>query len=102
MNKLLLVLLLVVFMAVGSLLFFSSDETSVKSVQPEDKTATQKKDAPALTEAERDTYANTIKTMNARNNELMRRLDEMDKRLQEKEAAVPEERGGRADRQPHG
>ena len=74
MNKMLLVLLLVVFMAVGSLLFFSSDEAPVVPVQPTDKTATQKKEAPALTDAERDTYANTIKTMNARNNELMRPL----------------------------
>ncbi len=85
MNRLLLILLVFVFMAVGSLFFFSSDEAPVEQAQQTDNKATQKKDTPALTEAERDTYANTIKTMNARNNKLMLRLDEMEKRLQEKD-----------------
>ena len=48
----------------------------------------EEQNLPPLTEADRDTYANTIKTMNARNNELLMRLEAMDKRLQEKDKAA--------------
>lgn len=82
MNKLLVILLVIVFMAVGSLLFFSTDEAQDRSGEQKGKAASeQKKETPALTEADRDTYANTIKTMNARNNELLKRQEELEQRL---------------------
>lgn len=83
MNKLLLFLVIVVFLALGSLVFFSGDEpqrTAKKSdVQRQDE------ELPPLSEADRDTVANTIKTMSARNKDLQERLETLEKQLQEKD-----------------
>ncbi|MEN8168377.1 MAG: hypothetical protein ABFR65_13005, partial [Pseudomonadota bacterium] len=89
MNRMLLILVLVVFMAVGALFFYSEDTPSSTPARPVAEDAPAEEEMlPPLTEADRDTYANTIKTMNARNNELLQRLEAMDRRLQEKEKAA--------------
>jgi integrating conjugative element protein (TIGR03752 family) len=98
MNKALILLLVGVFMAVGGLLFYSGGEepaspqpaaqapvAGTPSADPQEPTPLEGLPLPPMTEADRDTYANTIRTMNARNNELLRRLEEMDQRLKEKE-----------------
>ncbi len=85
MNKLLPILVIVVFLALGSLLFFSGGEDDVK---PTPKTAGQapaSEEASPLTDADRDTYVNTIKTMSARNNDMQARLEELEKRLQDQD-----------------
>ena len=85
MNKMLILLMLVVFMAVGTLLFYSGESAPPAPVARTQDTPEETQAPAPLTDEDRDTYANTIKTMNARNNELLIRLEEMEKRLAEKE-----------------
>ncbi|MEW8048428.1 MAG: TIGR03752 family integrating conjugative element protein [Candidatus Thiodiazotropha sp.] len=87
-NKILLLLVIVVFMALGSLVFFSGDD------QPElSKTGDaqlQDEELPPLSEADRDTVANTIKTMSARNKNLESRLKDLEKELELKDREAQE------------
>jgi integrating conjugative element protein (TIGR03752 family) len=87
-NKLLLFLVIVVFFILGSLLFFSGDDSpeKVSATKPQKEAEKQ----PALTDADRDTVANTIKTISARNNELQERIAKLEKELQKKDRETKE------------
>jgi len=88
-NRLLPILVIAVFFVLGSLWFFSGEEEAVSTAPPKAASASSSKqgdnEPPPLTDADRDTYVNTIKTMSARNNELLGRMEALEKRLQEKD-----------------
>jgi integrating conjugative element protein (TIGR03752 family) len=82
-NKLLPILVIIVFLALGSLVFFSGEDE-----QQNNQLSDKEPDAntlPALTDADRDTYVNTIQTMSARNKELQERLERVEKSQKEQE-----------------
>lgn len=86
MNKLLPILVLVVFFGLLSLWLFSGEDDVSPAVSGGDASETDDEKASSpLTDADRDTYVNTIKTMSARNNDLQARMEALEKRLQEKE-----------------
>ncbi|MEW8139165.1 MAG: TIGR03752 family integrating conjugative element protein [Candidatus Thiodiazotropha endolucinida] len=82
-NKILLLLVIVVFVVLGSLVFYSGED------RPDMAETTgevdQKDELPPLTDADRDTVANTIQTMSARNKELETRMAQLEKQLQAKD-----------------
>ncbi len=86
-NKLLIILVAAVFLFAGALFFNSEEEEATTHASTtKNNTVTEMAIGPVkekgLAEAERDTYANTIKTMNARNSEILEEL----KKVQERQA----------------
>jgi integrating conjugative element protein (TIGR03752 family) len=86
MNKLLPLLVIVVFLALGALLFMSrGDDRPVTQTTPIQSSQASSSKMPQLSEADRDTYLNTIKTMSARNNELISRMEKLEATIRDQE-----------------
>lgn len=87
MNKLLLLVVIVVFLVVGVLVINVGDEKQSSAPQPvAAPVQTTPKDSE-LSEAEKDTYVNTIKTINANYRDLEKRFEELV--ANQKEIKVP-------------
>ena len=65
MNKFLIILVAAVFLVISALVFNSGDEEATAN-EPKANNNIVPEKKKGLSEAERDSYANTIKTMNAR------------------------------------
>jgi DNA anti-recombination protein RmuC len=73
---------IIVFLALGSLIFYSGDDERQSTSKQSQKPSTEEA-ALTLTDADRDTYVNTIQTMSARNKELQERLERLERREHE-------------------
>jgi integrating conjugative element protein (TIGR03752 family) len=83
-NKLLLFLVIFIVIAVLALIFnISSNDDSDKSMSLKGSNATEEKQ---ITDAERDTYVNTISTINERNRQLETRLNALEQQQQNKDS----------------
>ncbi len=74
MNKLLVFLLLVIALVIGSLLFSSGDDEGL-AVAPGTTQQVQAPDVGTLTDAERDTYETTIRTISAQMTQLQNDIE---------------------------
>jgi len=86
MNKALVVLVIVVFLGVGALLFNSGESPKTSNTnKPKQVPVQVEEEVVELAKDEQDSYANTIKVMNARSLEEKKRNDILEKRLKELE-----------------
>ncbi len=80
MNKVIILLAGLLIMFIGLMVFNSGDDKPVNQTKAQQKPATN---AAAVTEAERDDYVNTIKTINARAIALEKQIKDMQEKIDE-------------------